>query len=175
MPANTDEVRRKRPLPGALDRFDRRILGLLVADAGASYAALGAAVGLSPAAVHERVKRLRAAGVLRGTVARLDGPAVGKPLLSFVLVTVAGWGKSQRMLQLERFPEVEEIHSVAGDAGVILKLRTRDPQALEDLLHQLYALPGVTGSRSYIVLQSYLERPVQAEVTETWPKLALPE
>jgi len=48
--------------------------------------------------------------------------ALGKPLLAFVHVEAAGWGKSERLMQVCRFPEVEEMHWVAGDASVIFKL-----------------------------------------------------
>ena len=173
MAEKTDGVRRGAYAKPALDAFDRRILGALVADAGASYAALGAVAGLSAPAVHERVKRLRRERVVMGTSARLDGTAIGKPLLAFVHVEVAGWGKGERMLRLADFPEVEEMHSVAGDAGMILKVRTQSPHALEQLLAQIYAVPGVRGTRSYIALSTYLERPIQAGATEDWPAVAL--
>jgi DNA-binding Lrp family transcriptional regulator len=174
MNEKTEAVRRRRPEQPPLDRFDRKILSALVADAGRSYAELGAIVGLSAPAVHERVKRLRRTAVLKGTHAGLDGPAIGKPLLAFVHVAAAGWGKSERLMQLSRFPEVEEMHSVAGDASMVLKVRTASPHALEALLAQVHAVPGVTGTHSYIALSTYLERPVQAEVTETWPLVPLP-
>ena len=173
MDEKADTVQRRRGEKRGLDRFDRRILGALVRDAGQSYAALGTAVGLSAAAVHERVKRLREAGILKRTQAALDGTAVGKPLLAFVLVEAAGWGKSERLMQISHFPEVEEMHSVAGDASMILKVRTGSTHALEALLAQVHAVPGVTGTRSFIALSTYLERPVQAEVTETWPTVPL--
>lgn len=169
MPENTDDVRRKRSGKPLLDRFDRKILGALVSDAGQSYAALGEAVGLSAPAVHERVRRLRQARVVTGTHARLDGEAIGKPFLAFVHVEAAGWGKGERMLRIADFPEVEEMHSVAGDTGLILKVRTQSPHALEALLAQIYAVPGVSGTRSYVVLSTYLERPVQAGITQDWP------
>lgn len=172
VPENTDDLQRKVAAKPMLDRFDRRILGALVADAGLSYAALGERVGLSAPAVHERVKRLRQARVLTGTHARLDGTAIGKPLLTFVHVEAAGWGKGERMMRLAEFPEVEEMHSVAGDTGLILKVRTQSTHALEALLAQLYAVPGVAGTRSYVVLSTYLERPVQVEATEDWPFLS---
>ena len=173
MPKETNEIRRKRAAPPGLDLFDRRILGALVADAGQSYARLGKTVGLSAPAVHERVKRLRAAGALTGISGRLDGAAIGKPLLAFVHVDLTGWGKGPPLMRIADFPEVEEMHSVAGDAGMILKVRTRSTDDLEALLHQLYAIPGVTASRSYVVLSTYLERPAQAEVTEAWPPVAM--
>jgi Lrp/AsnC family leucine-responsive transcriptional regulator len=166
----TDDVQPKAPSPRPLDAFDRKILGALVLDARKSYADVGQLVGLSAPAVHERVRRLRATGTLKGMHASLDGAAVGKSLLAFVHVDAEGWGKSQRMMKLRDFPEIEEMHSVAGDTSVILKVRTANPHALEHFLAQLYVLPGVRGTKSYIVLSSYLERPVQAEVTVDWPE-----
>ena len=59
---------RRRPGPAR-----PTLLGILAEDASLSYAELGQRLHLSPAAVHERVKRLRRDGVIKGTVARLDG------------------------------------------------------------------------------------------------------
>ncbi|TIW80878.1 MAG: Lrp/AsnC family transcriptional regulator, partial [Mesorhizobium sp.] len=44
-----------------------------------------------------------------------------------------------------------------------------DTRALEGLLARLYDTPGVTSTRSYVVLSTYLERPVQPEITGEWP------
>jgi DNA-binding Lrp family transcriptional regulator len=169
MGEETKDLRSSRgagPLP---DRLDRKILGVLAANAETSFAELGRIVGLSAPAVFERVKRLKRTGVIRSVRALLHGPSVGRPFLAFVHVDVAGWGKEQRMLKLADFPEVEEMHSVAGDTGLIIKVRTRDSHALEQLLAQIYELPGVSGTKSYVVLSTFLERPVQPETTEEWP------
>ena len=174
MKEETDGIQRNRPTGHAIDAFDRKILAALVEDATQTYAALGKIAGLSAPAVHERVKRLRLSGVITNTAARVDGAAVGKPLLTFVHVDTHGWGKSRRMMKIADFPEVEEVHSVAGDTGMILKVRTENAHALEILLSQLYSLPGVASTRSYVVLSTFLERPVQAEATTDWPELPLP-
>ena len=107
--------------------------------------------------------------------AAIDGMAVGKPFLAFVHVNSNGWGKSERMMKLRAFPEVEELHSVTGDTCVILKIRTENPDAMEKFLAQLYALPGVRATKSYVVLTTYLDRPVQAEITNSWPEIPLLE
>ena len=141
-----------------LDLVDRRLLAILAEDASLSYAELGQRLHLSPPAIHERVRRLRRDGVITGTVARLDGAKIGRALLTFVHVDTADWGKTQSMLALTELPEVEELHAVTGDTCLILKVRTPDPPALERLLAQIYAIEGVRGTRSYVVLSSQVER-----------------
>jgi Lrp/AsnC family transcriptional regulator, leucine-responsive regulatory protein len=174
MTGNTEDVRPKARHRRHLDGFDRKILAALTEDAGRTYAEIGQTVGLSAPAVHERVRRLKEAGVLTGTTTRIDGASVGKPFLAFVHVDADGWGKSQRMMKLRQFPEVEEMHSVAGDTSVIMKVRTANAQAMEHFLAQLHILPGVRSTKSFVVLSTYLERPVQAEVTVSWPEIPLP-
>lgn len=118
---------------------------------------------------------MRQSGVIRDTIVRIDGAAVGKPLTAFVHVEAAGWGKSERLLALQAYPEVEEMHSVAGDASMIIKVRTADPQPLEYLLGQIHSIPGVRGTKSFIALSTYLDRPVQADITAAWPDFPMPE
>jgi DNA-binding Lrp family transcriptional regulator len=166
----TETVRPPRPASRPLDAFDRKILGALAVDADLSYAELGDRVGLSPPAVHDRVKKLRRSGCLRRTAALLDGAAIGKPLLAFVHIDSAGWGKTRQLMSIAELPEVEEIHSVAGDTCMLLKVRCASSVALEALLARLYATPGVKATRSYVVLSTYLERTVQAGITEFEPE-----
>src|SRR5687768_2772468 len=169
VPRKTDGVRQNGRSGIEIDDFDRKLLGVLVEDATVSYAELGQRVGLSAPAVHERVKRLKRSGAIRRTSALIDPAAIGKPLLAFIHVDTTGWCKSQALLAIERFPEVEEIHSVTGDTCLLLKVRAQSTQALEGLLAHLYATPGVSASRSYVALSTQLERPVQPGVTESWP------
>lgn len=168
MARNTDGVRQNTPSGHEVDDFDRKLLSVLVEDATVSYAELGQRVGLSAPAVHERVKRLRRSGAIRSTSVLIDPKAVGKPLLAFVHVDTTGWGKTHALLAFQRFPEVEEIHSVTGDTCMLLKVRSESTQALEALLAHLYATPGVSATRSYVALSTQLERPVQPGVTRSW-------
>jgi len=157
----TNSVRRTPVSTRTTDAKDRTLLSLLAEDATRSYADLGRLLHLSPPAVHERVKRLRRDGVIKGTVAVLDAEKIGKPLLAFVHVDTAGWGKSEQLMAMSKLPEVEEIHTVAGDTCVLLKIRTEGPQALEDILREIYDMKGVERTRSYIALSTVLERGVR--------------
>ncbi|CAN7636005.1 Lrp/AsnC family transcriptional regulator [Aminobacter aminovorans] len=169
MGEETDAIRQNRLPERSIDAADRRLLGALVEDATVSYAELGEKAGMSAPAAHERVKRMRRSGAIRQTVAMADPRSVGKPLLAFVHVDTRGWGKTPELMAVSSFPEVEEIHTVAGDACILLKVRTEDTRALEGLLARIYDTPGVTSTRSYVVLSTYLERPVQPGITQDWP------
>lgn len=169
MPLKTDGIRQKPEADHPLDDLDRKLLGVLVEDATLSYAELGTRIGLSAPAVHERVKRLRRSGAIQRTAALIDPIAIGKPLLAFVHVDTRGWGKTPELLALAKYPEVEEMHSVAGDTSMLLKVRTEDSRALEGLLARMYDTPGVVRTRSYVVLSTQLERPVQPDATREWP------
>ncbi len=162
---NAEDVRPAPRAERALDAFDRRILGLLAEDAEQSFAELGRKVGLSAPAVHDRVKRLKHQGRIRAKVAVLGGAAVGKPLLAFVHIDTIGWGPKDALMVLGKLPEVEEIHSVTGDTCMVMKVRCASSRALEGLLERVYATEGVRGTRSYVVLSTYLERTPRAELT----------
>lgn len=162
----TDNLQRKPRDGKPLDQMDRKILGALTENAEQSYADLGSRVGLSAPAVHERVKRLKNEGRIKHICAQLDGGAVGKPFLAFVHIDTKGWGKSEQMMAISDFPEVEEIHSVAGDTCMLLKVRVQSSDALEGLLSRLYEMDVVISTKSYVVLSTYLERPVQAGISD---------
>lgn len=149
-----------------LDMIDRNLLSLLTKNAEQSYSDLGKAVGLSAPAVHERVKRYKSSGRIKSVSAQLDPTMTGKRFLAFIHVNTTGWGKSEDLMRITELPEVEEIHSVTGDTCMILKVRMESTQAMEALLARLYALPEVVSTKSYVALSTYLERPVQAGVTD---------
>ena len=123
--------------------------------------------------MHERVRRLKASGVLAGTTTCIDAASVGKPFLAFVHVNAALLELGQWAHKIKRFPEVEEIHSVAGDNCVILKVRTASAQAMEQFLSRALCPAWLRATKSFVVLSTYVERPVQATVTSAWPEIPL--
>lgn len=154
----TNAVRQVRHQPAKLDEVDRKLLALLAEDSTQSYADLGEAIHLSAPAVHDRVKRLKRDGVIRATVAKIDGCKVGRTLLAFVLVNTKNLVSTKRLLTLANVPEIEEMHTVAGDSCVLLKVRVRETEGLEELLGKIQDIEGVDGTRSYIVMSTFVER-----------------
>lgn len=158
MTKKTNNVRQSASWRVKLDQKDRRILAHLARNADQSFSELGDKVALSPPAVHERVKRLKRDGVIKATVARIDGASIGCPLLAFIHVDAENWDQQAMLAAFEKAADVEEIHSVAGETGYILKVRTRDTSDLEALLKRLQSIEGVLRARSHVVLKTSLER-----------------
>lgn len=165
MDDNANNIPQKLKSTRPLDDFDRKILSALTKDARLSYAEIGKQVALSAPAVHERVKRLIASGTIKYLAAQLDGSRLGKPFLAFVHITSEVWNRGEQLMRLKDLPEVEEMHSTAGDACFLLKVRTQNAAAMESFLEKVYSIPGVKGTKTNVVLSTFLERPVQADIT----------
>ncbi len=152
--------------PGDLDRTDLRLLAALQRNARSTYAELGALVGLKPPAVHDRVKRLEQRGFVRAYSAQLDARRVGYELTAFVSAYCsADLEYDAFTAATEAFPEIIEVHSVAGDETYLLKVVTRSTTHLDDFLTRIKRVPGVARTRTTIVLSTPFERgglPVEA-------------
>jgi Lrp/AsnC family transcriptional regulator, leucine-responsive regulatory protein len=139
-----------------LDEKDREILECMQRNGRATYAEIGAAVGLAASSVHERVRKLEARGIITGYGPRIDHAQLGLKLTAFVsLVTNVSCSILAPMIR--DWPEVVEYHTVAGDECAVLKVRTADPEGLQSLLERLRDIPGVERTRSTVVLRTRWE------------------
>jgi Lrp/AsnC family transcriptional regulator, leucine-responsive regulatory protein len=144
-----------------LDDQDLVILQALQDDARGTFADIGRRAGLSTSAVHERVKKLELAGVIRGYRAVVDPEALGLFVTALVSVTpldpTAPDDLPERVREL---PEIEACHSVAGQESYVLKVRVRTTGDLEDFLQRLREKAQVQ-TRTTIVLSTPFEhRPI---------------
>jgi Lrp/AsnC family leucine-responsive transcriptional regulator len=141
-----------------VDDIDRRLLAALLADARSSYADLARQVGLSAPSVHERVRKLEREGVLRGTAAVVDAKAVGLGVSALVgLQQREGVDADEIVAALEGVPAVEDCWFVAGDEAFVVKVRVADLDDLDRTLRVLRHVPGVTRTRTTVVLSTRFE------------------
>jgi Lrp/AsnC family leucine-responsive transcriptional regulator len=142
-----------------LDEIDRRILILLQADCKTPLAKIGEKVGLSAPSVVDRVRKLEAEGFISGYHAQLDARRLGMDITAFIGVTVSNSkGISLFEEQLERLPAVLECHHVTGSYTLLLKVKTRDTQSLEDLIRTLRSIEGVERTETSVVLSTKIEK-----------------
>ncbi len=154
--------RRPPPYDGrVLDERDLDIIAALQEDARATYADVARRVGLSPSSVHDRVRKLEAAGVIRGYRAKVDPEAVGLFVTALIAVTPLDPTQPDDLPdRVVEFREVEDCFSVAGEANYILKVRTKTTSDLEELIRRLRE-KGEVQTRTTVVLSIPFEgRPV---------------
>ena len=146
-----------------LDEIDAGILTALSADSRRSYADVAGEVGLSTAAVHERVKKMIERGVIERFALRVNPEHVGLRFTAFVAIRNDGGAHCRDIApRLRELPEVLELHSVAGEYDFLAKVRTTHARALEDVLYQIKAIPGVARTTSTVVLNTeFEERPLR--------------
>jgi Lrp/AsnC family leucine-responsive transcriptional regulator len=135
-----------------LDGRDLDIIAALQADARATYADVAGRVGMSASAVHERVRKLEHAGVIRSYRAVVDPEALGLFVTALIAATPLDPQQPDDLPErVAEFPEVEDCLSVAGEASYILKVRTKTTGDLEDLIRRLREKAGVA-TRTTIAL-----------------------
>ena len=144
-----------------IDEKDRKILSILLQAAATSKAEIARRVGLAASAVAERIRRFEETGIVKGYEARLDGRALGMPLLAFVFVRELKPSTGIDTAEaLAHVTGVEEVHKIAGEDCFLVKIRVEGTEALGAILDtEIDVIPTVTGVRTTIVLKSVLERP----------------
>lgn len=126
----------------AIDRTDRRILGLLSKNARMSNKELASAVGLSASSVHERTKRLFETGLLIGAHADIDLDQFGLSLKALLFVQLSEHEKTNldRFLhEVLRISEVQAAWMISGHFDALIELVTSDTTHLHRVVVEKFS------------------------------------
>ncbi len=152
----------KTPSRPNVDATDRALIAALRANARATYAELARVVGLSAPAVHERVRRLEASGIVTGYHAAVAPTALGLGVSALVgILQSDGVEQDDLAARLAEVPVIEDCWFVAGEEAFVVKVRVPDVDALEHTLGVLRRIPGVARTRTTVVLSTRWEGRVQ--------------
>jgi DNA-binding Lrp family transcriptional regulator len=142
------------------DDLDRRIVAALVDDARATYAEVGAQVGLSAPAVKRRVDRLRASGAITGFAAQIDHSALGWTTEAYVELFCRGrTSPAEIAAAVSKHPEVIDACTITGEADALVHIMAADIRNFEQVVERIGAEPFVVRTRSVIVLSRLVHRP----------------
>jgi DNA-binding Lrp family transcriptional regulator len=143
-----------------IDDLDKQIVAALVRDARATYAEVGAAVGLSAPAVKRRVDRLLASGAITRFSAQVDPSALGWTTEAYVELFCRGrTSPADIAAALAKYPEVIDACTITGDADALLRVRASDVRHFEQVVERIGAEAFVVRTRSVIVLSRLVNRP----------------
>lgn len=144
------------------DRIDRQLLSLLEQDARMSNAELASRVNLSPTPCLRRLRKLEAAGLIRGYRADLDARALGLNASALVFVNLEKNTKENAEAfeeALRDLPEVMECYVVAGRHDYVLRVVTADLDDYERFVKErLAVVEQVADLESIIILKQSLSR-----------------
>ena len=145
-----------------IDDIDRKILSYLVNNARMPFLEIARECGISGAAIHQRVKKLEANGIISGSRLVVKPSALGLDVCAFVSVFLTEANKYPDVVAaLKHIPEVVECHFVTGKSSMLLKIFCFDNEHLMDvLLNTIQRIPYVQSTDTMISLDEAFERQV---------------
>ena len=149
----------------SLDTTDRKILGLLKEDARLQYTEIGKRVNLSAPAVHARVKKMEASGVIGRYTIDIKPESIGASLCAFVRIVKNKGSSSSISEHFYRIPQIEECHAVAGEDCIMIKLRVQSTLELSNLIDTIREIEGIDRTLTVVVLETHFERGLQPDMS----------
>ena len=145
-----------------IDEVDQKILSFLINNARMPFLEIARECGVSGAAIHQRVKKLEANGIIIGSRLLVKPQALGLNVCAYISVTLSEANKYYQVVgSLKHIPEIVECHFVTGRASLLLKVYCLDNDHLmEVLINTIQKVPYIQATETMISLDEAFERQV---------------
>ncbi len=146
-----------------IDGIDKILLNELMKDARISINLLSKQVGISGAAVHQRLKKLEKSGLIQGSQITINPKRLGYTTLAFVGIYLdKAMSNTSAVAQLKKINEVLECHYTTGDWSVLVKILCKDNEHLMNLLNnQIQKIEGISRTETFISLDQQIARQIK--------------
>jgi len=146
-----------------IDGIDKKILRVLTEDARTPILEIARNVGISGAAIHQRLRKLEKAKLFIGSKFIIDPKVLGYSTTAFVGIYLDKAANTDDVLSaLKRFPEVLECHYTTGNYNLFIKLLALDNEHLMHLLNKnIQSIEGVLRTESLISLDQQIDRQIK--------------
>jgi len=138
-----------------------KVLRMLVDDGRITYTGIAKKLGMSPAGVMKKVRKLEEFGIIKGYTAIVDHTKLRKPY-KYIIMIKAEPGKHldvAKAIQTNMKESVLEVHTITGPYDVIVKLLAGNSEELNELLKKLHSIDGVRETNTSLILETIEERP----------------
>jgi Lrp/AsnC family transcriptional regulator, regulator for asnA, asnC and gidA len=135
-----------------LDYINKEIIKLLNEDARTPFSELAKQLKISNSLVHQRIKKMQDAGIIKGYSINIDLKKMGNESFTFTgVVTKEARYVYSIVEELKKIPAVIECHLVSGKYALLLKIIAKNNDDLRVILHeQIHAIEGVGSTDSFI-------------------------
>ncbi|KAB1068358.1 AsnC family transcriptional regulator [Tamlana haliotis] len=146
----------------AIDGIDKKILRVLTEDARTPILEIARNVGISGAAIHQRLKKLEKSNLLSGSKFIINPKVLGYSTMAFVGIYLDKAANTDEVIKaLKRYPEVLECHFTTGNYNLFIKLLSVDNAHLMHLLNKnIQSIEGVLRTESLISLDQQIDRQI---------------
>jgi Lrp/AsnC family transcriptional regulator for asnA, asnC and gidA len=141
-----------------LDEVNLKILDILSRDASRPFVDIAKELEISDATVHIRVRRLRAAGILRKFTIATDNTLLGYDHLAFIGINISRGTSEEVIVALSPLDEILELHELYGEFDLLLKVRARSLEQMRDIVvNKLGKIPQIMEAQLMTVLKTTKE------------------
>jgi len=146
-----------------IDGIDKIILNHLMDDARKPILEIARKLGISGAAIHQRLRKLEKAGLIEGSKLVINPRVLGYTTLAFVGVYLdKAVSNPSAVKKLREIPEVLECHYTTGNWSIFLKILCRDNEHLMKVLNKnIQAIEGVSRTETFISLDQQIHRQIK--------------
>ena len=138
-----------------MDHIDAGIIRCLTQDARMNASQISQQVNLSVSAVIERMKKLEASGLIRGYTAVIDERLAGYDVQALISIRLEHPKYNQEFArQMQAHERVTECFYITGDFDYIARICAGSTEELTKVLHDIKQIPGVSLTRTYVVLDN---------------------
>lgn len=143
----------------SLDELDRKILRLIASDARIPFLEVARACNVSGAAIHQRIQKLAAMGVIKGSQFILDPEKIGFETCAYVALYLKDPENYDHVVEaLKKILEVVECHTTTGGMDLFIKMFARNNRDLMQIIHDRLQPLGLARSETIISFNSAINR-----------------
>ena len=143
-----------------IDNLNKSILEEYQKDASITYRTLAQKIGEAPSTVFSRIKQMKDSGVIRGIIPLVSSEAVGKPTTAWIKISLdINTDCCDFADDAAKNENVMEVHEIAGEWDILLKVKVKDNLALHDLTKEISHLSGINNMESLIAFKTVKEDP----------------
>ncbi|XLS28792.1 Lrp/AsnC ligand binding domain-containing protein [Flavobacteriaceae bacterium M23B6Z8] len=145
-----------------IDGIDKEILRFLMEDARKPILEIARKIGISGAAIHQRLRKLETANLIAASKLIINPKVLGYSTMAFIGIYLdKAMRNPEAVNQLKSIPEVLECHYTTGNWSILIKILCKDNEHLMNLLnHKIQTIEGVSRTETFISLNQQIDRQI---------------
>ncbi|MEY8869364.1 MULTISPECIES: Lrp/AsnC ligand binding domain-containing protein [Gaetbulibacter] len=146
-----------------IDGIDKKILRALMEDARTPILEIARQVGISGAAIHQRLRKLEKSKLISGSKFVINPKVLGYTTMAFIGIYLdKAVSNPEAVRQLQKIPEVLECHYTTGNWSIFVKILCKDNEHLMQVLNkEIQSISGVSRTETFISLQQQIDRQIK--------------